>query len=201
MKKITLFSLLVFFLFVKPAAASFFTASLNLEQLIEFASDIFTGEVIQVENGWDSKKRPVVTVALAVEEVYKGEVGARYTFTQLRNMTEEELKGRITLIDGMPVYTKGEHLFLFMSAPHPKSGLTAPIGILQGDFKIASSADGQKTVMNPVGNENLFGTLRSSRSPALKTFSTSERKLIRQSSPGPVEYNSFRSLVQKLTAQ
>ena len=54
---------------------------------------------------------------------------------------------------GLPSYTPGEEVLLFLAAPG-KLGLTAPIGLTQGKLPVTTLASGEKIITNTSLTEN-----------------------------------------------
>ncbi|MBI1910297.1 MAG: hypothetical protein HYS22_09030 [Deltaproteobacteria bacterium] len=194
MKKLS-FAVVAAFIGVVSSALALTVLSQNLEQLSKDADQIIAGQVIEAKEGFDPEGRPIVTVTLQVEEAYKGEVGRRFSFKQLRAPKPEEGMGESLLSGSLPEYKKGEELVLFLSRPG-SLGLTAPIGIMQGKFNVVTDDSGKKQVANLFNNKGLFSGMKNSHS--LKSFSGSEKNIVKSSSPGPVNYDTFISLVKKL---
>jgi hypothetical protein len=92
----------------------------------------------------------------------------------------------------------GQRLFLFLPAPS-RYGLSSPIGIEQGRFRIAREPSGSEMVANELGNAGLFNNVEQDASKAGTQLSTQQLR-IATVQRGPVALDDFVSLVKRLTS-
>lgn len=167
------------------------TASQNLSQLMEESAVIVRGHVAsaKVEPHPELTGLWTVVITLRVHETMKGQVGETYQFRQyiwdLRD--RQDAAG----------YAKGQELLLFLTAPSPY-GLSSPVGLEQGRFRITRDREGTRYAVNGRGNAGLFRELkpelerrRLSLSPRLSQLTTQHRR-------GPIALDDFRELVRQV---
>jgi hypothetical protein len=177
---------------------------LNLEQLTALSEKVFVGRCVGVEADGDFKGQRIQKVAFEVIEMLKGEPSKTVTFRQLGTVDGGEefgMKDGVSLQGlerDLPRYHVGEEAVIFLSEAGG-SGLTAPVGLVQGKFEVADKA-GLKTVANGAGNRGLF--IGADKSPRLKSMSLTpaDRKMMAVNG-GDLPYSDFVSLVKKLAAQ
>jgi len=203
MKRKIIFFVLVGLL-ATPLASALTVLQLNLQQLIGLADRVFVGKCLSVKFDTDGGGRPVQYVTYQVEDLIKGPASDRVTFKQLGASDDQmqRQEGDLTVVSvfrELPRYQAGEESIIFLSE-EGSLGLTAPIGLQQGKFAVATDASGQKTVANGMGNHGLFMGL--SQSPKVKAMalSNSDKKLMKQNG-GDLVYDDFVSLVKRLAAQ
>jgi hypothetical protein len=170
----------------------------NLRDLVERSDRIFVGkclsETSEIENGI-----PTTAYTFEVRDGVKGVApGATVTVRQL-GLAEpvrvnDEIK-RVLRIDGMPRYTKGREVLLFLT-PESKLGLSAPVGLAQGAFHVLTKGDRQ-VLVNGAGNANLYHEL-SPGWAASKGVAPEKLRELRARDDGAVEYNKFLSMVRAL---
>ncbi len=175
---------------------------LNLEQLTGLAEKVFVGKCTSVKNETDSGGRQVQEVSFQVQEMLKGVPSETVTFRQLAPATEEvfpNADGTVTvqgLFRELPAYKVGEEAVIFLSE-ESRMGLTAPVGLLQGKFRIESSGAETKTVINGAGNKGLF--VNSNKSPKFKAMNlTAPQKELLKAKSGAIPYGDFVNLVKAL---
>lgn len=163
---------------------------LNLEQLAALSEKVFVGRCLSVGAARDRSGRQVQTVTFQIEEMLKGEPAEKVTFRQLAASPDG-------IFPELPQYEVGEEAVVFLSEAGGL-GLTAPVGLGQGRFRIETTENG-RGVINGTGNRALFRGWK--KSPRYKSIglTSSEKKLIRSSS-GPLPYEDFLSVVRKLSA-
>jgi hypothetical protein len=128
--------------------------ALTLEEMSEEAERIFIGKVdevssrkVEVRDGDDIANVVVQEVTFKVEEPIKGE------------FQDSSLRIRQLATLAQP-FKKGEEVMLYL-ASESKLGLTAPLGVYSGHFKIKTAKDAQgndigKVAINLKANEGLW---------------------------------------------
>ncbi|MFQ5694710.1 MAG: hypothetical protein ACE5HB_01840 [Terriglobia bacterium] len=121
----------------------------NLAQMVKQASYIVRGRVVsaRVEQHPQFENLATVVVTLRVEETLKGQVGETYTFRQYI----WDIRDRFNAAG----YRKGQHLLLLLRKPS-EYGLSSPIGLSQGRFRIRTDAEGNLHAVNGAGNLGLL---------------------------------------------
>lgn len=128
-----------------------------------------------------------------IENNIRGAVSDPYTFYQYGATREEAQRlGGLFAIDN-PRYEVGKEYLLFLTCSKNEPVLCAPLGLKQGSFKVQIAADGSKSVVNGVGNKNLFSNL-----PAAKAQSLS-KSLGTENKGGPVNFDAFVETIKGLS--
>lgn len=128
----------------------------NLKQMIHAADLIVSGDVAKVSDGM-AHGLPFTEVTLKVKGSVKRDLaaGSSYKFRQYGLLKHRRLPdGRYLLatrIEGMPTWTVGEKVTVFMNKPSAVSGLTTPVGLAQGKLTGSGSQ-----VANAFDNRGLF---------------------------------------------
>jgi hypothetical protein len=146
--------------FLGPAEASR-ARTLNLEQLAAHADRIFRGRCIQAQVAIDPTLGQTVTyVSFVPEHVVRGPSSLHGTLTikLLGNRTSSAGPG--DAIDGLPQFEAGEEVILFLY-PDSAHGLTSPVGLGQGKFRVVPDKAGKPVAANMFGNDSLFDGLSS----------------------------------------
>lgn len=144
------------------------TASLQrftLPEMVNKSDRIFRGTVIDFEPGTvdaGGGTLPTVTYRMRVEESFKGSFaekdGVRYAeITMLGNVKEAGAQGdlqKMSVLPTPPQLSVGSD-YLLMMTPESSIGLSAPIGLGQGSFKIYSQ-DKEEWAKNEFNNAGLF---------------------------------------------
>lgn len=166
-------------------------AQQNLAELVERAGTIVRGRVIlaQVEPHPNFSSLHTVVVTLRVQETFKGEAESTLTFRQFI----WDLRDRETAAG----YRKGGELLLFLTAPSAV-GLTSPVGLGQGRFRILHDAKGQAYAINEVGNYGLFADLRTALPARGIPLTPKEARLVEQQPVGPVSLDELTNLVRRI---
>ena len=161
--------------------------SLDAGELAQLADRIFAGEVLSVERAMDASQFRVMIVTVRVTEgiknTYTGEI---VVFKQIDEM-----------IPGLPHYQAGEQVMLFLAGVS-RLGLTAPLGLGQGRFRLGGDQPGHEALVNDFQNEGLFHLSKAlARSEAL---SDGERRMVTQRR-GPVERQTFVRFIRREAAK
>jgi len=182
---------LVFILFACPLSAQFMAQRVNLAYLSQRADVIIRGQVTNVSQepmpGYPNI--PTIAVTIAVDQSMRGTTEKIYTFREVL------IGWRSTPVKKM--YEVGQHLFLFLPAPS-QYGLSSPIGLGQGRFRVSQDSAGQTTVMNENSNAGLFRDVDMAAHKAGRPLTANQRRLA-ATERGPVALDEFVSLVKSLT--
>ena len=162
---------------------------INLFEMVRAADRVFWGRCLQAETGREaSTGLPVTTYAFEVIRGIKGtHAGESIQFRQLSG-------GPTGAIRGLPEFSRGQEILLFLY-PDSRLGLTSPVGLDQGMFRVGKGGREGRTVLNRVGNANLLH-----RSNAMQirgsTLSAEEQAALR---PGaPISLDRFESVVRRI---
>ena len=123
----------------------------TLEEMVTDSEKIFSGICTKIEEFKKDPKAKVSSIEFTfkIAEGLKGIMGGETKFKQYNG---KEIR--------IPGYNVGEKYILFLSAPSPNSGLTAPVGLQQGCLSVYKK-DGQKgEFINYKGNEIKYEDFR-----------------------------------------
>lgn len=164
----------------------------NLDELTDRAQDIVRGTVTdaRVEKHPELTNLDTIVVTLRLHETLKGDAPSTYTFRQyiwdLRD--RQDAAG----------YRKGQHLLLLMNAPS-RYGLTSPVGLEQGRFRIQRDRSGREIVLNGAGNSRLFERLSD---PAAKpaALTPQQARLVAKHRSGPLALEELSAMIRAYAA-
>ena len=162
---------------------------INLFEMVRAADRIFWGRCLQAEPGRDSSTGLPVTAYTF--EVLRGIKGAGTAESiRFRQLTG----GTAGAIRGLPEYSLGQEVLLFLY-PDSKLGLTSPVGLAQGMFRVGKGGRGGRNVLNRVGNANLLHRASSLQIRG-STLSPEDQAALR---PGaPISLDRFESVVRSI---
>lgn len=148
------------------------TVQRNLAQLTGRADVIVRGRVLSAkfEQHPQLHNLNTVVVSLRVKEVLKGSAPATYTFRQY----VWDIRDTFNTAG----YRKGQELLLLMNRPS-QFGLTSPVGLEQGRFRILHDSAGAATAINGRGNAGLFADIPAQVQARRITLSAGASKMIR----------------------
>jgi hypothetical protein len=184
------FLVLVACLSTTPALAQrgAITVPRNLDKLTDRARDIVRGTVIsaRVEKHPELTNLDTVVVTLRVRETLKGNAAGTLTFRQYI----WDIRDRWDAAG----YRKGQDYLLLLNAP-TRYGLTSPVGIEQGRFRIEHDGKGGFMAMNGTGNLRLFAGLAGAAKQGAALTASGE-SLIAKHRSGPIELGELKSLIR-----
>lgn len=165
------------------AASATTLLPLDASELARRADRIFAGEVLSVERAVDASHFRVMIVTVRVTEgiknTYAGEI---VVFKQIDEM-----------IPGWPHYQAGEQVMLFLT-PVSRLGLTMPVGLGQGSFRVERDLLEREKVVNDFDNEGLFRFSKGLAHP--EALTDPERRMVMKRR-GPVERETFVRFVRR----
>ncbi len=141
--------LLILYRPVPLLAQSARTATADLTQLVQNAHTIVRGQVLstKIEPHPQFPNLQTVVVTFAVTKLLKGEPTSTLVFRQyFWDPTD---------LHSAAGYKKAGELLLFLNPVSPY-GLTSPVGLEQGRFRILRDAKGNRYALNGRGNAGLF---------------------------------------------
>ena len=162
---------------------------INLFEMVRAADRIFWGRCLEAESGQEpSTGLPVTTYTF---EVLRGLKGAQAKESvRFRQLSGGPAGG----IRGLPEFSPGQELLLFLY-PDSRLGLTSPVGLAQGMFRVGKGGRGGQAVLNRVGNANLLHRASSTQIRG-STLSAEEQAALR---PGaPISLDRFESVVRRI---
>jgi hypothetical protein len=167
------------------------TAHRSLDQLVGEAEVIVHGSVVsaKVEPHPQFKNLMTVLVTMNVVDTLKGKTTKTLQFRQYVWDIRDQLDAA--------QYGKGQELLLLLG-PVSQYGLTSPVGLEQGRFRIQRNASGQAVAVNGKGNVGLF---RSSAEPAEsqgRRLSEQTRSLIQNRTAGPIPLTDLKAAIRNL---
>lgn len=125
------------------------TASADLAQLVLGAQTIVRGQVLsaRIEPHPQFPNLQTVVVTVSVTKVLKGEAASALVFRQY--------VWDVADLQSAAGYRKAGELLLFLN-PVSAYGLTSPVGLDQGRFRILRDVKGNRFALNGRGNSGLF---------------------------------------------
>jgi hypothetical protein len=191
----TLIAALGIFPWALPAAAQqgALTVQVDLARMVDESENVVLARVTNAvaEKHPQFENLDTVVVTLQVIEPLKGAPGATLTFRQyVFDITDSDRK-----LD----YRIGEEVVVMLRRPS-QIGLTSPVGLEQGRFRVERDAANNRVVRNGSDNAGLFVTvdqtspgLRPRLAPQLQQMMTEHRS-------GPITYDQLKALVQNEVA-
>jgi hypothetical protein len=186
------FLLAVVLPFAQPARAqgSASVAPANLNHLVDNAQIIVRGNVVSavLEPHPQFANLQTVVVTFAVAKTFKGQVPPTLTFRQF--------VWDIKDATGSGGYHKSEELLLFLN-PTSVYGLTSPVGMEQGRFRVLRDDRGNRFAVNGRGNIGLFADVATKSAARGVTFSPQARAMLSKSA-GQVSLGTLEETIQVL---
>lgn len=131
------------------AQSSAQTAPADLDQMVHNAATILRGQIVSaaMEPHPQFPNLQTVVVTIAVKKVLKGRAPSTYSFRQfVWDAREPSISSD---------YRKSTELLLFLN-PVSTYGLTSPVGLEQGRFRVVRDSKGQAYAINGRSNIGLF---------------------------------------------
>jgi hypothetical protein len=164
------------------------TVSSPLDRLAREAQLIVRGRVTstRVEPHPHLTNLTTLVVTLSVEETLKGPARRTMEFRQyIWDISDQR---------NAAGYTKGEELLL-MLGPVSQYGLTSPVGLEQGRFRVVREK-GQATAVNGRGNLGLFQSVEQRARTQGIALSAKTASLLRRKEPGPVPLTELQDAIR-----
>ncbi len=176
------------------AAQSAAVAPATLTQLTARSQTIVRGYIIsaRVEPHPELRHLTTVLVTMRVERVLKGSAGETFTFRQFI----WDVRDRRSAAG----YRKGGQMLLLMRAPS-RYGLSSPVGLQQGRFRITRDAAGQLTASNGNDNAGLLRDVAGEASRKGVKFSARTAALLRTHQRGPLPLQDLEEIISKVANQ
>jgi hypothetical protein len=185
----------VIFLMLAPATHSQSSASVaqaNLNYLVENAQTIVRGNVVSVvlEPHPQFANLQTLVVTIAVAKTFKGQAAAK--------MTLRQYVWNVKDVTGAGGYHKSEEVLLFLN-PTSLYGLTSPVGMEQGHFRVLHDNKGNRYAVNGRGNVGLFTDVAAKSMARGVTFSAQAKAMLSKGG-GQVSLGTLEETIQALMA-
>ncbi len=166
----------------------------NLADLSTRADRIVQGKVVTavVEPHPTYQHLKTLLVTLRVEDVLKGEAAKSITFRQFI--------WDIRDISNAAGYRPGDEVLLFLNRP-TSIGLTSPVGLEQGRFRITRDRSGSLVAINGNGNSGLFGDAIKSGALNTAKLSVSSRSTVQNFRQGAVPLSALKESVRSIVQE
>ncbi len=163
------------------------TVPRSLEQMSERAADIVRGTVVsaRVEKHPELSNLDTVVVTLRVRETLKGEARGTFTFRQYI----WDIRDRWDAAG----YRKGQDLLLVLNAP-TRYGLTSPVGIEQGRFRIQRDRNGGFVALNGTGNLHLLDGVAEAAAKDGIALTARQADLVARHRGGAIELSALMAM-------
>lgn len=165
----------------------------NLGELVAQAATVVQGHVAsaRIEPHPDFANLSTVVVTFRVEQVLKGEADLTFTFRQY----VWDVRDRYDAAG----YRKGQHLLLLLTRPS-RYGLSSPVGLSQGRFRIQPDTQGRSAALNGVANAGLFRGLMPTLRKRGITLAADQVSLLETHRSGPIPLDALETLIRRLAA-
>jgi hypothetical protein len=187
---VALFGLLACLFSSAHAQVSGRTVTRGLDQLTDEAAIIVRGHVhsVKFEPHPQLANLNTILVSIDVTATFKGKQRETLTFRQF-------------VWDGDPMratkyYGKGEDLLLLLG-PTSEYGLSSPVGLEQGHFRVTRDRKGNSVAVNGRNNAGLFDSIMKRTTSNGVALSPRAVAMI-QRPAGPVALNELQDLIQTL---
>lgn len=116
---------------------------MDIEQLVDHASNVIEGRVIALSVELDGLGRPCTRATISVDRDFVGQASGSF---DLRWPGGVLPSGDGMVIAGMPRAAVGEEVVLFLTE-ESSAGLRLPVGLAQGKFRVVHSVGGAKRLV------------------------------------------------------
>ena len=164
----------------------------SLDELVDRAATIVRGNVVHAAVQPHPKFANVQTlvVTVRVRETLKGQAKKYFTFRQYI----WDVRDRFDTAG----YRKGQHLLLLMHGPS-RYGLSSPVGLEQGRFRILRDQVGKEYAVNGRANVGLFREMAPRLQQRGVDLQPVMARLVSQHRKGPVKLDELTNLVRTIT--
>jgi hypothetical protein len=166
------------------------TASVDLAQLVQSAQTIVRGQVLsaKVEPHPQFPNLRTVVVTFSVTKLLKGDAKSALIFRQYLWDSGDS--------SSAAGYRKAGELLLFLN-PVSAYGLTSPVGMDQGRFRVLRDAKGNRYALNGRGNHGLFAQVAEKAGAGGITFTTKARAMLSKPA-GQASLDALEEVIQGL---
>jgi hypothetical protein len=165
------------------------TTPKSVEQMTIRAEVIVRGYVraARVEPHPQFRNLTTVVVTLSVQETLKGRAGEQFEFRQYLWDIRDQSKAA--------GYRRGQELVLFLN-PVSAHGLTSPVGLEQGRFRVVRDRQGGASAVNGRNNAGLFRQTKEQAEARGVRLSPRLLKSVRNVNEGPVALDDLKEIVR-----
>lgn len=158
-------ALAAFAIFGASLAGATTVQKFSISDLAKKSETIAVARVDDVSSRWDDSHKEIYTyISLKVLDGVKGSrKNDVLTIRQIGGSAE----GKISVVPGMPSFTKGEEVVVFLS-PKDRAGYPWVMGLQQGKFSVIQDEKGQKRVRNELSGVQ-FLSLKGQTAEDVKT--------------------------------
>lgn len=167
-----------------------YTRPADLDYIVQQAETILRGHIVSasVEPHPQFPALQTVVVTLKVDKVIKGKAESTHIFRQFIWDVRDSADAA--------GYRKADELLLFLNPPS-EYGLTSPVGLEQGRFRIERDAQGNRFAINGRGNTALFEHVAEKASSRGIVFSRQVQSMLSKRA-GRVPLDTLEEAVQVL---
>ena len=169
------------------------TAQADLEQLVQSAQNIVRGQVISaaIEPHPQFPNLQTIVITLLVTRVLKGVAGSTLTFRQFYWDSSDA--------SSLAGYKGAGEVLLFLN-PVSQYGLTSPVGMERGRFRVLRDTTGKRYVVNGRGNLGLFNAVPAKATSRGIAFSKPVLEMMANSG-GKASLDAFEEAIQSLAGK
>src|SRR5262245_46413578 len=164
---------------------------MNLVGLLREADSIVVGDVTSVTDGTTEIGLPYTGVTVQITEQLRGSAGETLVFRQIGLQTAKPNADGHGITpaapEGIPHYTVGEHVLLFLNPKAAMTGLRTTVGLGTGKFVI-----GAGRAENDLNNDGVFQSVS-----VLSTLPNANDTRILSTTSGAVNPDDLLSLVRR----
>lgn len=167
------------------------TVRQNLAELVDEAAVIVRGSVVsaRVEPHPQLENLSTVVVTLRVERTLKGKAGGTFTFRQFI----WDVRDRYDAAG----YQKGQYVLLLVTRPS-EYGLSSPVGLEQGRFRLVAGAGGQWLAVNGAGNHSLWRGLKDALTQRGIALPSRLERIVAEESAAPIPLDDLEEIIAAL---
>lgn len=169
------------------------TVTRSLDQLTSEAHVIVRGHVVSTKLEPHPQLRNLMTVVVSIDvtKTYKGQPSRSLVFRQfVWDLQPDHAAAQ---------YRKGDDVILFLG-PVSEYGLTSPVGLGQGLFRVSVDQKGQTMALNGQGNWGLLRGL-AERAKAAGVPLSARALLIARQSKGPIRVKDLEEMIRAFVEQ
>jgi hypothetical protein len=167
------------------------TAPVSLDQMSRRADRIVHGSVIsaRVEPHPQLTNLSTIVITMQVQDTLKGKAATTLTFRQfIWDLRDKQDAAR---------FLKGQELLLFLN-PVSEYGLTSPVGLEQGRFRITRDRAGKAYAANGRDNAGLFSGIQQRTRAQHMKLSVKAATVVQQTNPGPIPLDDMKQTIREL---
>ena len=165
------------------------TVPRGLDQLAQEADTVVHGYVTssKVEPHSQLRNLNTVVVSIAVQDTYKGQARRNLVFRQFISNIDPQR--------GTSEYQKGRELVLLLG-PVSEYGLTSPVGLDQGLFRVIRDSKGHQLAVNGRGNVGLFNSVQARAQVQGLKLSARTKSLLNQRDGSEIQLDDLADAVR-----